>query len=87
MNTDAVLKERGSRYGKFIDQTRIIDGLMEPMRLAGLDDLETDQKESLHQIAVKISRILNGDPNYVDNWDDIAGYAELVSKRLKGEEI
>ncbi len=87
MNTDAVLKERGTRYGKFIDQTRIIDGLMEPMRLAGLDDLETDQKESLHQIAVKISRILNGDPNYVDNWDDIAGYAELVSKRLKGEEI
>ena len=87
MNTDNVLKERGSRYGRFIDQTRIIDGLMEPMRLAGLDDLETDQKESLHQIAVKISRILNGDPNYVDNWDDIAGYAELISKRLKGEEI
>lgn len=87
MNTDTILKERGTRYGKFIDQTRIIDDLMETMRLAGLDDLETDQKESLHQIAVKISRILNGDPNYVDNWDDIAGYAELVSKRLKGEEI
>ena len=26
----------------------------------------------------KLARILNGDPNYVDSWHDIAGYAILV---------
>lgn len=87
MSTDTLLADRGSRYGLFIEQTRIISGLVGVMRQNGLDELETDQQEALHQIAVKISRILNGDPNYVDNWDDIVGYAELVSKRLKGEEI
>ena len=30
----------------------------------------------------KISRILNGDPNYVESWRDISGYAELVVKEL-----
>jgi len=28
--------------------------------------------------------ILNGDPNYVDSWVDIAGYAKLVADRLEG---
>lgn len=36
-----------------------------------------DQREALDMIAVKMSRILNGDPNYADHWDDIAGYAFL----------
>lgn len=31
----------------------------------------------------KIARILNGDPDYVDNWVDIAGYAKLVADRLQ----
>jgi hypothetical protein len=36
-------------------------------------------------IAHKLGRIVNGDPNYVDSWVDIAGYATLVAKRLQGE--
>jgi hypothetical protein len=35
------------------------------------------QREALEQIAVKIARILCGDPNHVDHWHDIAGYARL----------
>jgi hypothetical protein len=34
-------------------------------------------------ITHKISRILNGDPNYDDSWRDIAGYAMLVVKELE----
>lgn len=34
-------------------------------------------------IAHKIGRILNGDPNYRDSWDDIAGYAKLAADRCK----
>jgi len=46
--------------------------------------LDADQIEALDMIAHKIARILNGDPNYADSWDDIAGYAKLVGDRLKG---
>jgi len=49
-------------------------------------ELDADQQEALEMIAHKIARILNGDPNYVDSWVDIAGYAKLVADRLaKGE--
>lgn len=39
-------------------------------------------KQALTVIADKIARILNGDPNYADNWHDIQGYAKLVEDRL-----
>lgn len=37
-------------------------------------------------IAHKIARILNGDPNYADNWHDIAGYATLIDLQLQGDD-
>jgi hypothetical protein len=49
-------------------------------------DLAQDQREALEMIAHKIARILNGDPNYSDNWIDVAGYATLVANRLEKED-
>jgi hypothetical protein len=43
------------------------------------------QRESLDMIQHKISRILNGDPNIVDSWADIAGYAHIVAIRIPGK--
>lgn len=40
-------------------------------------------KEALDMIVHKIGRILNGNPNYIDSFRDIAGYAELVVNYLK----
>jgi hypothetical protein len=34
----------------------------------------------------KIGRIVNGNPDAVDHWIDIAGYAKLISDRLEGIE-
>jgi hypothetical protein len=34
-------------------------------------------------IAHKISRIVNGDANYMDSWIDIVGYAQLVIDKLQ----
>ena len=45
-----------------------------------------DMRESLEMVAHKVARILNGNPTNVDSWHDIAGYAALVEKRLRGEE-
>jgi len=37
-------------------------------------------------IFCKIARILNGDPNLIDNWHDIAGYAKLVEMEIEKTE-
>lgn len=46
------------------------------------DDCTYSQKEALEMIAHKIGRIVNGDPDYQDSWDDIAGYAVLASQEI-----
>lgn len=77
------LKERGERYGKFRDHAIIAQGLQDEMRIyPGWQRLAPDQKQALTVIADKIARMLNGDPNYLDNWHDIIGYAKLVEDRL-----
>lgn len=43
----------------------------------GWGRLSYGQREALEQIASKIARILTGDPNHLDHWDDLAGYALL----------
>lgn len=85
---DAILNERGSRYGNFLDHAAITQGIKG--LIAGyLEDnnkvLAHDQQEALDMIAHKIGRIINGDPDYVDSWVDIAGYAQLVADRLQGK--
>ena len=52
------------------------------MRNGGWNRLNDVQAQALEVIADKIARILNGDPNYADNWHDIQGYAKLVEDRL-----
>jgi hypothetical protein len=84
MAVKEVLEERGSRYGNYLDQTTISKALQNRMRATPkYHELDSDMQDALEMIAVKISRILNGDPDYADNWSDIAGYATLVEERLK----
>jgi hypothetical protein len=87
-NVDATLQERGNRYGSFDRQARIVQNIKRAYGTAGSKyyDLADDQREALEMIAGKISRILNGDPNYTDSWHDIAGYARLVEERLIKDE-
>ena len=81
-----MLAERGSRYGAFkthAEHTQAIKRLLiKLMGKAKWDALADDQREALEMIAHKLGRITNGDPNYDDSWRDIAGYADLVAKRL-----
>lgn len=87
MSIDAILDDRGSRYGNYLEQTRITNALLRVIDGSLRDrgkSLQPDQADCLNMIAVKISRIINGDPDYADNWRDIAGYATLVADRLEG---
>ena len=78
------LLQRGSVYGSFHDNAVVSQGLKDIMRgMPGWKELADDMRESLDMIVFKISRILTGDPTHADNWHDIAGYAELIRKRLE----
>lgn len=83
MNVEETLNERGARYGDFTDHAIIAQGLQDLMRdTQGWSRLGAVKKQALTVIADKIARILSGDPNYIDNWHDIQGYARLVEERL-----
>ena len=59
--------------------------ILSALRIGNYDELPAPMKESLHMIASKMARIVNGDPEYLDNWHDIGGYAKLIEKLIKGE--
>jgi hypothetical protein len=84
--TETILQERGERYGSFVNNaetSQALKRLMAEHLNARNKELEDDQWEALEVIAAKIARIINGDPDYHDNWADIAGYAKLVADRLE----
>ena len=83
---DAVLTERGSRYGEFKDHARITQAIKHKIRQGpSFHKMDDDMVEALDMIAHKIGRIVNGDPRYADSWVDIAGYAKLVADRLTND--
>ncbi len=83
MNVQDTLTERGARYGDFADHAVITQALQDVMRdTPGWAALDLIKRQALSVIADKIARILNGDPNYIDNWHDIQEYAHLVEERL-----
>lgn len=86
---DAVLAERGNRYGKFTGHAKIAQDLKQIMHdTSNWKILAPDQKEALEMVMHKVGRILNGDPNYDDSWIDIGGYSKLVADRLtNGKEV
>jgi len=80
---DEVLEQRGKRYGQFCDHAEITQALKRIMQTTdNWYGLSADKQEALEMIQHKVARILNGDPEYADNWIDIAGYSTLVAETL-----
>jgi hypothetical protein len=81
--TDALLAERGKTHGDYTDHAAITQATKDLWRNhPGWARLNACQRETLEMNAHKVGRILAGDPNIPDHWDDIAGYSRLVSQRL-----
>ena len=79
---DATLAQRGSRYGDFTSHAAISQDLQAVMAgTPGWQRCDPVKREALTIIVHKIARILNGDPEYTDNWHDIQGYAKLAEDR------
>jgi len=79
-----ILEQRKSQHGDLLTQSTISQSMKDCMRFTqNWNNLKQDQKECLEMIVHKIARILAGDPNFVDHWDDVSGYSILVANRLK----
>jgi len=84
MDLDKILKNREVTHGDFEIKAMFIQEIMENITgLYSWEKMSADQKEAIHMILVKLSRIIYGNYNHVDHWDDIAGYALLVADRIK----
>lgn len=77
------LNQRGKTHGDFSVQAATAQLLKDNMRATnGWEKLSPAKREALETIAMKISRILNGNPEEPDHWRDLAGYATLVENIL-----
>jgi len=86
-NIDQTLDERAKDYGRFKDSAALMQGIKRLLADHALRHNKTfadDQWEALEMIVHKMARIVNGNPDKVDHWVDIAGYAKLVADRLQG---
>lgn len=93
MKTEDLIAERGKTHGNYEEHARAAQRIKHVMQnfliirpasdnpIAPYHYLTESQRESLDMIAHKIGRILAGDPDFRDHWDDIAGYAKLVAER------
>lgn len=85
---DKILEERAKVHGDFERFARLCQDLKHIAQQFQINNevyMSSVQNEALNMILHKIARVLNGDPNHVDHWDDIAGYATLVSRNLTKE--
>jgi len=86
-DVDETLNTRAQDYGKFKDGAALMQGIKRLLadHARAHDKLfADDQWEAIEMIVHKMARIVNGNPDKVDSWVDIAGYATLVSDRLQG---
>ena len=89
-SVNTILQERALQYGTFVSLAKTAQEFKSVLyRELGSRNklLADDQSEALDMIMTKIARVINGDANHVDTWNDIAGYAKLVAERLQGRTL
>ena len=83
-NVREILEEREKVSGKYRDVSRMIQDTLRLWSTGPNWSKLTDaQVTSLEMIALKVTRILQGDNNHIDSWRDISGYAELAAVDLE----
>ena len=85
LNTEELITSRALTHGTFgynADTFEAFMQILEPRLLIGHP---TYVRFALRMILVKMSRILHGDPRFLDHWKDIAGYTRLVEEIIQQE--
>jgi len=82
IDMDKMLAERKKQHGDFGVHAEATQAL-KTVLYSYYDEHHTPiHREALEMIVHKIGRILTGNPNHCDHWDDIAGYAKITSDRI-----
>ena len=83
MTVDKILKDREATHGSYHNKAELIQMIKAIMRESDeWWELDYDMQESLDMIVTKIGRIIYGNASEPDHWNDIEGYAKLISNRL-----
>lgn len=85
-DTADLVASREETHGNYADVSRIAQSIKQIISYECSNRIDRSQKplflahvESLEMIAVKIGRIIAGDPTFQEHWDDIAGYARIAN--------
>lgn len=83
---DKILEDRGSRYGDFAVQAQVSQAIRTALHdTPNWDTLPSYMREGLDMCVSKLSRILVGDPMYMDNVVDLIGYITLIKTEMEKE--
>lgn len=83
MTPEDLIAERAKTHGDYDRMAKAHTALLQAYAEYSSVKLTGAQFFALNMIFVKIARVLTGDPNFRDHWDDIAGYAKLAADRCK----
>jgi hypothetical protein len=79
-----IINEREKTHGVYKSTAAWSQSLKDMFRSSGnWASLNDGQREALEMIAVKLARLLNGNPQFPDHWDDLAGYGKLGSNSIE----
>ena len=86
INITEVLTERGNRYGSYFSNALYTQNIYAEVMLMWTGNackfpckpIDAVIKETVHMVIHKLSRRLNGDKNYLDNYVDIIGYIQVM---------
>ncbi|MCP4091314.1 MAG: hypothetical protein GY746_16210 [Gammaproteobacteria bacterium] len=82
-----ILKQREQQYGSYAQKSLEIQVMKDVVRNSkNWNEMPAYMQESIDMIISKVGRVLNGDITHVDNFKDIAGYAQLVCTELEQPE-
>ena len=81
-----LIQNRERTHGSYPSTAKLSQALKDTMKSGpNWISLSDAQAESLEMIALKIARILSGNPDYADHWDDVIGYARLARPETEAQ--
>lgn len=83
MEINDILDQRQKTHGNFEKVARLDTELFSTFNTYLYSSLSNEQYCAIKMILHKIARIGCGDPEFIDHWQDIIGYAQLIINGIK----
>lgn len=83
MEIDNILEQRVKTHGDFEKVATLDTELLSTFYTYSNSELSRAQYCAIKMILHKLARIGCGNPDFIDHWQDIVGYASLIVKELE----